>query len=165
MQRVLVVSSTRKQLMPCSPARARLLLTTKRAAVLRRYPYTIVMKARADGDLQPIEFKADPGSKVTGVALVAEYVKRGKTVVWAGEIKHRGQAIKDSLDSRRGIRRSRRNRKTRYRAPRFDNRTRPDGWLAPSLMSRVHNVTTWAFRLQRFAPLTAIAVETVRFDM
>ena len=165
MQRVLVVSNTRKQLMPCTPARARLLLTGEKAAVLRQYPFTIILKDRVDGDLQPIEFKADPGSKTTGATLVADYAKRGKTVVWAGEINHRGQAIKDALDSKRGIRRSRRSRKTRYREPRFDNRTRPDGWLPPSLMSRVHNVMTLAMRVQRFSPVTSVAVETVRFDM
>src|SRR5664279_1256938 len=165
MQRVLVVSNTRKQLMPCTPARARLLLTGEKAAVLRQYPFTIILKDRVDGDLQPIEFKADPGSKTTGATLVADYAKRGKTVVWAGEINHRGQAIKDALDSKHGIRRSRRSRKTRYREPRFDNRTRPDGWLPPSLMSRVHNVMTLAMRVQRFSPVTSVAVETVRFDM
>ena len=165
MQRVFVVSNTRQQLMPCTPARARMLLREKKAAVLRRYPFTIVMKDRAEGDTQPIEYKADPGSKTTGVALVADYAKRGKTVVWAGEIYHRGQAIKDALDSKRAIRRSRRSRKTRYRAPRFDNRTRRDEWLPPSLMSRVHNVKTLGLRLQRVSPLTSIAVETVRFDM
>jgi len=151
--------------MPCTPARARMLLRDKKAAVLRRYPFTLVVKGRAEGNIQPIEIKSDPGSKVTGIAIVTDYAKRGKTVVWAEDIQHRGQAIKDALDSRRAIRRSRRARKTRYRAPRFDNRTRPAGWLPPSLMSRVHNVTTWALRLQRFAPLTSIAVETVRFDM
>ena len=165
MQRVLVVSHPRQQLMPCTPARARMLLTDNKAAVLRKYPFTIILKDRADGDVQPIELKADPGSKVTGVALVADCAKRGKTVVWAGEIQHRGQVIKDALDSRRGIRRSRRSRKTRYRAPRFDNRTRPAGWLAPSLMSRVYNVKTWALRVRRFVPLASVAVETVRFDM
>jgi len=81
------------------------------------------------------------------------------------DLQHRGQAIKDALDSRRGIRRGRRNRKTRYRASRFDNRTRLAGWLAPSLMSRVYNVMMWALRLQRFTPLRSVAVETVRFDM
>ena len=151
--------------MPCTPARARMLLRGGKAAVLRRYPFTIILKARTDGDLQPIKLKADPGSKVTGVALVADYAKRGKTVVWAMNLQHRGRAIKDALDSRRGIRRGRRNRKTRYRASRFDNRTRPDGWLAPSLMSRVYNVMTWGLRLQRFTPLRSVAVETVRFDM
>ena len=121
MQRVFVVSNTRQQLMPCTPARARMLLRGGKAAVLRRYPFTIILKARTDGDLQPIELKADLGSKVTGVALVADYAKRGKTVVWAMNLRHRGQAIKDALDSRRGIRRGRRNRKTRYRTSCFYN--------------------------------------------
>jgi len=149
--------------MPCTPAR--MLLRGRKAAVLRRYPFTIILKARTEGDLQPIELKADPGSKVAGVALVADYAKRGKTVVWAMDLHHRGQAIKEALDSRRGIRRGRRNRKTRYRASRFDNRTRPNGWLAPSLMSRVYNVLTWALRLQRVTPLRSVAVEIVCFDM
>ncbi|HSW64242.1 MAG TPA: RNA-guided endonuclease IscB, partial [Dissulfurispiraceae bacterium] len=161
---VLVVSSTRQQLMPCSPARARILLRSHKAAVLRRYPFTIILKDRSEGDTQPVELKVDPGSKVTGIVLVADFAKRGKVVVFATEVQHRGQSIKDALDSRRAIRRGRRTRKTRYRAPRFDNRTREIGWLPPSLMSRVFNVTTWALRLQKFAPLSGIAVETVRFD-
>jgi 5-methylcytosine-specific restriction endonuclease McrA len=141
-----------------------MLLRERKAAVLRQSPFTIVMKNRAEGNRQSVELKVDPGSKVTGIALVAEFAKRGKTVVFAAELQHRGLAIKESLDSRRAIRRGRRNRKTRYRAPRFDNRTRPAGWLPPSLMSRVYNVKTWALRFQRFAPLSAVAVETVRFD-
>lgn len=150
--------------MPCSAARARILLRSHKAAVLMRYPFTIILKERAEGDTQPVELKIDPGSKVTGIALVADYATRGKTVILATEVQHRGQAVKDALDSRRAIRRARRTRKTRYRASRFDNRTRPTGWLPPSLMSRVLNVKTWALRLQKFAPLASIAVETVRFD-
>jgi len=86
-------------MMPCNPARARMLLREKKAFVLRKYPFTIILKDRADGDLQPMEFKVDPGSKKTGVALVADFSKRGKTVVWAAEIQHRGQVIKNALDS------------------------------------------------------------------
>src|SRR5690606_33472877 len=71
----------------------------------------------------------------------------------------------DGLLSRRQSRRSRRNRKTRYRPARFLNRTRPEGWLPPSLMSRVHNITTWANRLYKFTPMTHIAMELVKFDM
>jgi len=81
--------------------------------------------------------KADLGSKVTGVALVADYAKRGKTVVWAMDLQHRGQAIKDALDSRRGIRRGRRIARPDTVLHGSNNRTRLAGWLAPSLMSRV----------------------------
>jgi len=69
------------------------------------------------------------------------------------------------MDSRRAIRRSRRSRKTRYRKPRFNNRTRPKGWLPPSLMSRVFNIETWVARLRRYCPITAISLELVRFDI
>src|SRR5262249_47128009 len=75
-----------------------------------------------------------------------------------------GQSIKLSLDSRRSIRRTRRNRKTRYRQPRLLNRTRPKGWLPPSIKSRVDNVVTWTDRLKRFYPISGIAMELVRFD-
>jgi 5-methylcytosine-specific restriction endonuclease McrA len=57
-----------------------------------------------------------------------------------------------------------RKKKTRYRQPRVQNRTRPQGWMAPSLLSRVDNVFTWAKRLINFAPVSGIVVETVRFD-
>ena len=74
----------------------------------------------------------------------------------------KGQACKRAL--RRAIRRSRRQRNTRYRKPRFDNRRRSDGWLAPSLQSRVDNVVHLSKKLRKFSPLTSIAIETVRFD-
>jgi len=89
MQRVLVVSNSRQPLMPCSPARARMLLREGKAAVFRRYPFTIILKDRACGDIQPVELKVDPGSKVTGIVLVADFAKRGKTVVFATELQHR----------------------------------------------------------------------------
>ncbi|WP_338636219.1 RNA-guided endonuclease IscB [Spirobacillus cienkowskii] len=160
----LVLSSTKKPLMPCTPKRARLLLERKKAAVFRIYPFTIILKDRADGETQPLEFKADPGSKTTGITLVLNG-KSEKKVVTAINLQHRGQTIKSNLEKRRGVRRGRRNRHTRYRAPRFDNRSRFKGWLPPSLMSRVYNVQTWFNRLSKFSPISLCAVETVRFDM
>ncbi len=162
MQNVFVVSSDRKPLDPCHPARARQMLTAGRAAVLRRYPFTILLKDRtaAESVTHAHTVKIDPVSKVTGVAIVNESNK----VVFAAEIEHRGRAIKKSLDARRAIRRSRRNRQTRYRAPRFDNRRKPDGWLAPSLMSRVYNIETWVKRLLKFAPVKSLSLELVNLD-
>ncbi|MEB3217303.1 MAG: RNA-guided endonuclease IscB, partial [Nostocales cyanobacterium 94392] len=106
--------------------------------------------------------KIDPGAKFTGLALVNDLTGE---VVFAAELKHRGFAIRDALTSRRQLRRSRRARKTRYRKPRFLNRTRPDGWLAPSLQSRVENIKTWVEKLRKLAPALAISQELVRFDM
>ena len=159
-----VLASTKKPLMPCTPKRARLLLERGKAAVFRIYPFTIILKEREDGETQPVEFKVDPGSKTTGIAVVAQG-KTGKKVVAGSNIQHRGQAIKKRLEQRRGVRRSRRNRHVRHRKPRFQNRCRKACWLPPSLMSRVHNVETWAKRIQKLCPISTCTVETVRFDM
>src|SRR5579864_3601955 len=164
MQRVIVIDSKKNPLMPCHPARARELLRKGKAAVFRLNPFTIILLNRIGGDIQDVELKVDPGSKTTGVALVAD-TQQGKEVIFAAELEHRGHQIKESLDSRRANRRNRRHRKTRYRQARFDNRKRPEGWLPPSLRSRVDNVVNFAKRLKRFVPITQVQVETVRFDM
>ncbi|MEI6776862.1 MAG: RNA-guided endonuclease IscB [Chloroflexales bacterium] len=163
MSHVFVLSSDGQPLDPCHPARVRRLLDQGKAAVWRRYPFTIRLNARtaAASITHPYRVKLDPGSKATGIAVVAEATGR---VVWAGELTHRGQAIRDALLSRRAIRRSRRQRKTRYRQPRFLNRRRPEGWQAPSLAHRVDTTLTWVNRLRRFVPVTAISTELVRFD-
>lgn len=164
MQRVFVLGSNKQPLMPTHPAKARKLLAAGKAAVYRRYPFTIILKEPVEQpQMQPVELKLDPGSKTTGLSIVAQFA-RGWIVLWAANLHHRGQAVKAGLAKRQAIRRSRRNRKTRYRQPRFDNRTRPDGWLAPSLESRVQNVETWARRLVDLTPVSRIEVETVRFD-
>lgn len=163
MQRVLVIDHNKHPLMPCHPSRARELLRTGKAAVYRRFPFTIILKEREGGDVQPVALKIDPGSKTTGLALVADF-QRGKRVVWGAELTHRGQRIRDALLSRRYQRRSRRQRKTRYRPARFLNRRRANGWLPPSLQSRIENIWTWVFRLAYRCPMTSLSQELVRFD-
>ncbi len=162
MQKVFVLDTKKHPLAPCHPARARQLLRKRKAAVYLRYPFTIIL-TREVIDLdqqQPLRLKIDPGSKTTGIALVNDETDE---VVFAAEIQHRGQQIKTAMDTRRAIRRSRRNRKTRYRKPRFNNRKRPS-WLPPSLMSRVHNIETWVARLRKYCPIMAISLELAKFD-
>ncbi len=158
---VFVLDSAKQPLDPCHPARARELLRKGRAAVFRRYPFTIILGDRAGGNVSTHRLKLDPGSKTTGSAIVQEMTGR---VVFAAELTHRGQAIRDALSARRAIRRSRRQRKTRYRKARFLNRKRSKGWLAPSLAHRVLTPLTWVKRLERLVPLAAVSMELVRFD-
>jgi len=158
---VFVLDTQKRPLDPVHPGKARLLLNQGKAAVYRRYPFTIILKeAHPDVPVQELELKLDPGSKVTGIAI-----KQGNKIIFGAELQHRGQQIKDALLSRRQLRRGRRNRKTRYRQPRFLNRKRPDGWLAPSLKHRVDTVLTWVNRFRKLAPLGSIAQELVRFDL
>ncbi|MGL4622762.1 MAG: RNA-guided endonuclease IscB, partial [Chroococcidiopsis sp.] len=128
--------------------------------VFRQYPRTIILKKAVDAPVDPCILKIDPGSKTTGFAIL-----QGNAVIFAAELTHRGFAIKQSLESRRALRRGRRNRHTRYRQPRFLNRTRPKGWLAPSLQHRVETTITWVNRFIKFCPIAAIVQELVRFDL
>jgi 5-methylcytosine-specific restriction endonuclease McrA len=157
---VLALDTNKRPVDPIHPAAARKLLTEGRVAVFRTYPFTIILKDKSDAPTKPIEIKLDPGSKTTGIALLS-----GGNVIFAAELTHRGQAIKASLESRRAIRRGRRNRHTRYRKARFLNRTRPKGCLAPSLQHRVDTTLTWVNKFIRFSPVTSIAQELVRFDL
>jgi 5-methylcytosine-specific restriction endonuclease McrA len=162
MQRVFVLDAQQRPLMPCRPARARLLLTQHKAAVYRRYPFTLILRtARPDAVVEPLRVKLDPGSTTTGMAVVND---ASGEVAWAADLAHRGQQVKEGLDQRRGCRRSRRQRHTRYRQPRFQNRRRRAGWLPPSLESRLANTLTWVARLRRWCPVGALSLELVKFD-
>ena len=162
MSNVFVIDTNLKPCNPVHPGRARLLLKQQKAAVYRRFPFTIILKAVSTESPEPLRFKVDPGSKTTGVAIVNDATG---LVVWAAEVTHRGQKIKADIESRRAIRRNRRSRHTRYREPRFLNRTKPKGWLAPSLMSRVYNIETWLRRIRRVCNIVEISMELVKFDM
>jgi len=125
------------------------------------YPFTLILKNAIDNPTnKPLTLKLDPGSKFTGIALLD-----GENVIWCAELEHRGYQIKDALLSRRQLRSSRRNRKTRYRKPRFDNRKRSDNWLPPSLEHRILTTETWVKRLMRYAPISELWIEKVKFDM
>lgn len=163
MSQVFVVDTNKQPLDPVHPGRARLLLSSGCAAVWRRFPFTIMLKQGIEQpQVQRLRLKLDPGSQVTGMAVVNEV---SGEVVFAAELAHRGQQIKAALVRRRAVRCSRRQRKTRYRKPRFANRCRRKGWLPPSLTSRVANVLTWTRRLMRICPITALSMELVKFDL
>lgn len=163
MQRVFVLDNEKSPLMPCLPARARKLLASGKAKVYRVVPFTIMLQDRSGGNLQDVEVKLDPGSRTSGIAVVADF-KQGKTVVWGAELTHRSVEIVEKLRTRASLRRSRRNRNTRYRKPRFSNRATPKGWLAPSLRSRVDNIVFLVKKLTNFLPVTSLGLEDVRFD-
>jgi 5-methylcytosine-specific restriction endonuclease McrA len=164
---VFVLDKNGKALMPCSEKRARLLLDRGRARVHRVLPFVIrlVDRRAVSCEFQKLRIKLDPGSKVTGIALVCE-VEGSIAVLNLIELVHRGAAISKALAQRAGFRRRRRSANLRHRAPRFLNRgNKATGWLAPSLMHRVHTTMAWVRRIQRFAPVSFISTELVRFDM
>lgn len=162
MSYVFLLDTEQRPLDPIHPGYARRLLTQGKAAMWRRYPFTLILKARqVEAAAAPLRLKLDPGSKTTGLAIVHD---ASGAVIWAAELTHRGEQIKAALLARRARRRGRRSRHTRYRPCRFQNRRRRADWLPPSMESRVSNVKTWVARLRRLCPIAALSVELVKFD-
>ncbi|WP_433430942.1 RNA-guided endonuclease IscB [Nonomuraea sp. CA-141351] len=152
-------------LQPCTPARARQLLKKGRAVVHRHTPFVIRLKDRtvAQSEIDGVELGVDPGSRHTGIAVFT--ARTGERRARYGiQLNHRGTIIRMKMRQRAAYRRGRRSRNLRYRAPRFANRARPSGWLAPSLQHRVTTTVSWVDRLARWAPVRVVHVERVAFD-
>lgn len=164
--RVFVKAYNGMPLMPCHPARARQFLKEGRARIHKHYPFTIRLRDRVDGVKQLLVFKVDPGATKTGLALNRQDVDdpTNQTVVHLAELRHRGAQIRGVVARRRGYRRRRRCANLRHRAPRFANRRRKEGWLPPSLRSRVDNITSWFKRYSKLVPINSVEIEAVRFD-
>jgi len=81
---VFVLDTQKRSLNLIRPGRARKLLTTGKAAVFKRYPFTIILKVEVTATPEPITLKIDPGSQTTGIALV-----QGEKVLWGAELNHR----------------------------------------------------------------------------
>ena len=162
--KVFVLDKNQEPLMPTHPARARKLLKSGRAVVVKLTPFTIKLKDRTveESVVQPIRLKFDPGSKVTGIALVREAGNTGE-ILHLAELHHK-TTIKERMVKRSAFRRRRRTKNLRYRPPRWKNRSRPKGWLPPSLKSRVDNIASWTDKYRKLVPVTSISVETVKFD-
>ena len=168
--RVFCLDYKGRPLMPAKPQKARKLLRSGEAVVAKRMPFTIRLKKLTSEHTQPLDLKLDPGSKYTGVAVVAN-----DRPVYLAEIEHKGSRVRDNLKSRSACRRRRRNANLRYRSARFDNRTKSNSilvsgiplatWLAPSIRNRLENVVTWVRRLSKLVPVTRIVQELVRFDL
>ncbi|MEQ4722759.1 RNA-guided endonuclease IscB [Nonomuraea sp. B19D2] len=160
-----VLASDGTPLDPCHPARARKLLKEGRAVVARHTPFAIRLKDRTaeQSEVEGVEVALDPGSRSTGISVFQAHdgTRHG---LYSIQLDHRGGKIRDKLAARSAYRRRRRTANLRYRAPRFANRRRPNGWLPPSLQHQIDTAMSWVQRLCRLAPVRAIHVETARFD-
>lgn len=160
MQYVYVLNKHGEPLMPCSPGKARILLKQQKACAVKRTPFTIKLLHGSAGYKQPVTLGVDAGSKHAGLSASTE-----KRELYSEEFTPRNDVV-ELLSTRRQNRRSRRNRKTRYRAPRFNNRvhSKHKGWLAPSVEVKIQEHITVIKRICRILPVTLVRVETAEFD-
>lgn len=157
---VYVISENGQPLMPTTRyGKVRHLLKDDKAKVINRCPFTIQLLYESTSFTQPVSLGIDAGSKHIGVSATTE--ERG---LYEADVELRKDIV-DLISTRRQNRRARRNRKTRYRKPRFDNRTRKDGWLTPSVNQKVETHLTVVGKVCRMLPVTNIVVETASFDI
>jgi len=158
---VYVLSKDGQPLMPVSRAgKVRRMLRDGRARVIKRCPFTIQLTYESTAYTQPVSLGIDTGSKHIGISATTE----GKEL-YAGQVELRDD-ISKNLTARRQYRRGRRNRKTRYRKSRFDNRVRSKhkGWLAPSVEAKIGTHMRVIGDVCRILPVGRITVETAAFD-
>ena len=151
-----VLDKGKKPLMPCSEKRARKLLEKGEAK-----PYwsrgvfcIILQKEPSSRNYQDIVIGIDPGSKFEGFSVKSE----SHTLL---NIQTEAKTdVKDKVETRRNLRRSRRNRKTRYRPCRFNRSV--GNRIPPSTKSR------WVYKLsiinwlRKLYNITHVVVENVK---
>ena len=159
--KVFVLNMRGQPLMPCSPPKARKLLRAGKAVPVRRTPFVIQLTVPTGETKQPITLGVDAGYKHVGLSATT-----AKEELLASEVELR-QDVTGLLSDRLALRRARRNRKTRYRAPRFANRVRSEhkGWLAPSVENRIQAHISRIEAVCRVLPITKIVIETASFDI
>lgn len=158
---VYVVSENGQPLMPTeNHAKVRVLLKTGKAKVLNRCPFTIKLVYECTTYTQPLTLGVDAGSKTIGISVSSE-----KKEYYASEVAIRNDIV-DLISTRRQCRRNRRNRKTRYREPKFDNRvhSKNKGWLAPSVENKCQSHIVVVDKVVKMLPISHITVELASFD-
>ncbi len=155
--RVPVLNMRGEPLMPTTARKARKLLEQGKAKVVSRTPFVIQLLYPTGENKQDISLGIDAGYARIGYSTITA----DKELI-AGELELRND-ISRLLEKRRAYRRDRRSRKW-YRRPRFDNRKRKDGWLAPSLQHKFDSHIKLVERLKRILPITKVVVEVASFD-
>lgn len=193
--KVFVIGYTGAALMPTTPRKARILLASGRAKVFCKRPFTIKLLYKTGSAKQPLTVGVDTGTQHIGIGICVTDGNHAKAI-YSAEIELRSTMKKRKLmETRKEYRRGRRYRKTRYRKPRFRYHTKrvysekpvkrkstkhmthwvkkptafdtkPEGWLPPSVESKVQHHIDWINRYLAVLPEgTKLNIELGRFDM
>lgn len=158
---VYVLSKDSEPLMPCKPAVARLLLKDGNAKCVRRTPFTIKLLQDTSTYTQDLTLGIDTGSGKLGSAVVNEKDE----ILYLSEVELRND-ITDKMTRRSVYRRNRRNRKTRYRKPRWANRKNSirTERFSPTMTSKIDaHMKEYRF-IKSLLPITDVILETGTFD-
>ena len=156
---VYVLNKRGRPLMPCSPRKARVLLKQAKARVVKRTPFTIKLNIATGEVVQPLTLGVDSGYNSLGLSAVSQDKE-----LYRAEVRLREDMVKLNSE-RREYRRARRHRKTWYRKPRFLNRKKPEGWLAPSIQHKLDSHIKLINKVKEILPISKISIEVAAFDI
>ncbi len=146
-------------LMPTTPRKARILLQEEKAKVIRRTPFTIQLTSATGETKQDLTLGIDSGYEYIGLSVLTETKE-----LYSAEVQLRTDMVKLNSE-RRMYRRARRSRNTWYRQPRFDNRKKPEGWLASSIQHKMDSHIKLINKVKSILPITRITIEVAAFDI
>ena len=157
---VYVLNKDGQPLMPTERyGKVRRMLKSGKAKVVKRCPFTIRLTYETTNITQSVNLGIDAGSKTIGMSATTE-----SKALYEAEASLRNDIV-ELLSTRREMRRVRRNRKTRYRKCRFNNRRRSNKWLAPSVQHKVDTHLTVVRKVNEILPITKIIAEVAAFDI
>ena len=159
---VYVLNIDGQPLMPTNRyGKVRRLIKSKQVKIINRCPFTIQLLYNTTNNIQDIFLGVDAGSKYIGLSATTK-----NKVLYESNVELRNDIVK-LLSTRRQNRRTRRNRKTRYRKVRFDNRVKSKhkGWLAPSIEQKINSHLTVIDKVTKILPIKNIIVEVASFDI
>ena len=157
--RVFVKNMRGEPLMPCSQRKARLLLKEGKAKIICYKPFTIQLLHATGETIQEVHLGVDTGAKHIGIAVTSS-----NKVLVKGEIELRDD-VHENMVNRSRARKLRRNRKTRYRKAKFLNRKRQDGWLPPTVQSKLDATFMWIDKFSKLLPCPILHIEVGKFDI
>lgn len=159
---VYVLDNNGNPLMPTNRyGKVRRLLKNNFAKVVNKCPFTIQLLYKTTEFIQDVNLGVDAGSKTIGISATTN-----SKVLFEAEIVLRND-ITELLATRKEQRRTRRNRKTRYRKPKFLNRvkSKKKGWVAPSVRQKIDTHLSIISKVHKLLPIKNIIVEVAAFDI
>ncbi len=162
--RIFVLDKNNNPLMPCKPSKARELLSKDLAEKMWSKFGTFGIKLKFDvkskeNENQVTSLGYDPGTKFEGFSIASHLENQINIKLNLPNKKK----ICERLSERSSLRRTRRQRKTRYRKARFNNRSRK-GFIAPSQNAIIQTRISILKELFRIFPISVCGVEDVRFN-
>lgn len=128
------------------------------AHVVSRVPFVVQLDYETSTYTQDVSLGIDAGSKHIGVSASSE-----KKELFAAQVELRSDIV-SLLSTRRELRRTRRNRKTRYRKASLNNRKKKDGWIAPSVEQKVKSHLKVIRLVRDLLPIAKTTIEVAQFD-